>query len=142
MAYLTLTELENRVGRNALLDVADRDHSGALDPLVVERAISDAGELIDSYLAKRYSLPLAIVPAPLARIACDLAMHYLAAEGTITEDKRRRYDDAIKYLSDISVGRVDVIGAQGEAVATSGAGSVEFDSEPRLFTRRTMGRLL
>lgn len=142
MAYLTLAELENRIGRNALLDVADRDHSGDIDALVVERAIQDASELIDSYLSKRYTLPLSVVPAPLARIACDLTVHYLAAEGTITDDKRRRHDDAIKYLSDIALGRVDVIGAAGETVVTSGAGSVEFESEARLFNRRTMGRVL
>ncbi|MFY2646294.1 phage protein Gp36 family protein, partial [Achromobacter insuavis] len=43
----------------------------------VDRALADARNTIDSYIAGRYTLPLSSVPQVLIRIACELARYYL-----------------------------------------------------------------
>ena len=63
----------------------------------VDRALADARNTIDSYIAGRYTLPLSTVPQVLTRIACELARYYLY-DDQITDTVKQRYDANIKFL--------------------------------------------
>lgn len=105
MAYATLAHLVERYGNAEVLRAADRDGDGVADEVAVERAIIDASEEINSYLARRYQLPLAQVPGLVTRLACDITMYRLSADpGAYTEEKRERYDDAVRELKAIAAG--------------------------------------
>jgi hypothetical protein len=65
--YITQQGLEDRFGREFLLRVTDPTGTGEVDQGKVNRAIGDATELVNSYLGKRYTLPVPFVPGALER---------------------------------------------------------------------------
>jgi len=109
MAYITQALLEDRLGLSEVVLYADRDGDGLADADVVARAIDDASAEMDGYLAGRYSLPISgTVPPLLVRIAADLALYRLALAHQVTEELRRRYDDAVRLLRGIQSGAISL----------------------------------
>lgn len=102
MPYATPTDLENHVGADEYQVLADRDRSGSVDVEAVDKAIEDASSFADSLIYKY--LPVTIVPAALRRAVCDLAVHDLAGSG-VTEEQRRRRDDAERWLTLVASGK-------------------------------------
>lgn len=140
--YATLLDLEDYFGTNEVLIASDRDGDGVADPGVVNAALSAATEEIDSYLAVRYDLPLATTPGILLHVCCDIAMFRMSINGpSMTDDKRTRYEDAVKWLTNVSKGVVS-LGPQEAQVEVQDETTVSSDSEERLFTRTKMQGLL
>lgn len=72
-------------------------------------ALADATALIDTYLCKRYTLPFVEVPNIITKLCVDLACYGLSSAAEyITEDIRKRYEDAIGTLKDIAKGVIDL----------------------------------
>lgn len=134
MSYASLQGLIDRYGERLLLQVTDRADPpvGAIDADVVNRALDDADAVIDGYLAGRYVLPLATVPAVLVPIAQAIAIYKLYVfqpEQKIVEE----YKDAIADLVRISNG-VITLQVAGVAPASAGSEGVETIDRPRDFT--------
>lgn len=107
MKYATQADLIERIGRDSLIVLTDRTGSGEIDTVTVERAITDAEAEIDAAIAARYQLPLPSVPVFLRRLACDMAIYLMCQDaGTLTEDRRKRYEDARKSLQLLSKGEI------------------------------------
>ncbi len=107
MAYATPTEILTRCGEDALYAVADRDGDGVLDTEAIGRALDDATAEIDSYLAARYPLPLPVVPKIVTILCVDIALYRLAPDHR-TDERRQRYEDAVKLLRAISEGKANL----------------------------------
>jgi phage gp36-like protein len=75
-----------------------------VNPVPLNRALVDAAALIDSYLARRYQLPLSAVPQVLIPYALDIARYRLDRIRD-REDVRQRYEDAIKWLESVRDGK-------------------------------------
>lgn len=103
MAYATEQDLIDRFGAEELAQLSDRINGVAIDSVVVGLALADADAEIDSYLATRYALPLASVPADLARIAADIA-RYRLYDDRPTETVRKRYEDGVRDLKALAKG--------------------------------------
>lgn len=112
MSYATRADLGTLYG----LDEVEARES-MLEPGAAARALADASAEIDSYLAGRYSTPLAPVPARLVKLCCAIARYSLLGDAA-TETARRDYEDAIAWLRDVQAGR-----AQVEGIATVPGGS-------------------
>lgn len=71
MPYATQQMLTDRVGGPMLILLTDRAAvpQGVIDLGTLARAQADADAMVDGYLAGRYTLPLATVPALVADIA-------------------------------------------------------------------------
>lgn len=112
MPYCTQQDMTDRFGSEELIQLTDRSQLGQIDATVLGRAIDDATDTIDTYLTKRYTLPLASIPTVLKRLCCDIARYYLhgldAPDGV--DD---RHSAALALLKSISTGAVDL--AVGEA---------------------------
>jgi phage gp36-like protein len=104
MAYATAADLEAAFGVKELILLADRDRDQTPDPAVMARAIEDAEGEINSYLAKRYVLPLDPVPAQIRAITCDIARYRMDAANPRTATKER-YEAALATLRDLSIGK-------------------------------------
>jgi phage gp36-like protein len=104
MPYANALDLETRFGLEELIQLTDRAFAGTPDMGVVEAALADASQLIDGYLAGRYTLPLSETPAPIKRACCDISRHYLHGNGA-PEDVRRAYDDAVSLLRAVAAGK-------------------------------------
>lgn len=109
MPYATQSQLIERFGQPELIQLTDRDGStGAIVTSVLDAALLDASEEIDSYLRVVRALPLsAPVPDRLVRVAGDIARYHLYDDHA-PEDVRTRYEDAIRWLRDVAAGRASL----------------------------------
>ncbi|WP_434361054.1 DUF1320 family protein [Parasalinivibrio latis] len=141
--YATLDDMLARYGEDVVYTLADTDGNGALDESGAERSLRDATGLINSYLGSRYPLPLPNTPALLTRLCVDIALYWLADDaGGATEERRQRFEDAIKWLESSAKGQV-ALGVEDDS--EDGDDLVEedgmaFSSAERLFSRRGLGR--
>lgn len=123
--FATSSDMAARFGVREVIAITDRDLTGAINDAVLQQALQAADAEISGYLAGRYALPFAVVPALLVGYACDIARYRLTGtDVTCTEDIQNRYSQAIKYLTmvgrgDLSLG-IDVAGGTVGAAAENG----------------------
>lgn len=111
--------------------------------LAFARAVDDASETVDSYLAaipgRTFTLPLTTPPARIVGVTADLARYELWAQRA-SEEVRNRRDQAVEYLKDLVRGDalllVDEI--TPEDPARSPVGRVGFRTNGRTFTDRSL----
>lgn len=137
MSYATRQNMIDRYGAEAVVTSADRHGDGSIDDTALSTALADASSEIDSYLSRRYSVPLASPPESIVHACCVLALYKVSSDpGTTTDEKRQRYEDVISWLEKVAKGDVTPVGLSGEPKMpglVSGPG--------RLFGRDTMGGL-
>lgn len=139
MAYATQQDLIDRFGERELIQRTDRTlPQSTIDTAVVARHLADAQALVDGYLARAATLPLATVPAALTRITCDIARYFLWGE-TAEKDGpvHRAYVDALRWLRDVADGRIR-LDMDGAPVAQPGGGAVSFGAAERVFSRDSL----
>lgn len=137
MPYATQADLVERFGETEIIQLSDRDRTGAIDSAVVTAKLADADAEIDAYLATRYTLPLASVPTVLKRVACDVARYHLF-DDRVTDDVRRRYEDALKFLQAVAKGTVSIgVDPIGQAPASSDL--PDHCAPDPVFDRQTLG---
>lgn len=139
MAYCTYEDVEMRLGAADLARLADLDDDGAADTDVVARAIADAQSLMDSSLACRFRVPVALAdgstPAALRTRAVNLAVYFLhLGRDSVTDDVRAQHDDDLRWLERVAAGRVS-LGTDEPVAESSGAVGVRVQSQPRIFGR-------
>lgn len=102
--YATEADIVSTYGQRQLELVAQTASPGGIN-----RALIDASALADSYISRRYSVPLAVPPPYLKGVVIDIALYKLAMSGMArTEEHRVRYEDAIGFLKDVAAGRADL----------------------------------
>ena len=132
MTYATQANLITRFGEQEITELTDRTNTG-IDAAVVSKALADADAEINGYVSAKHELPLNPVPAVLERLACEIARYYLY-EDRVTEQVRRRYEDARKWLQGVANGTVSLgVDASGDAPASSGG--PQSSAPERVFTR-------
>ena len=138
MSYAIQQDMIERFGEREVRILTDRDNQGLIDATVLAYALTQADAEVDGYLQGRFALPLATVPVLLVGIACDVARYRLAGTDIRETDPiRTRYKDAIKLLTSISKGELQLgLSAGGEAAPEAGAVRVVEGS--RVFTPDTL----
>lgn len=111
MAYCSQTDLETARTEQVIIDLTDDAKTGSVNVTNVNWAILQAGKEIDSYIFKRYTVPVDVsggIPAALNRIAIKLATCYLyerrSAEFGFPENIQKMKDEAISELKEIRSG--------------------------------------
>ncbi len=137
MAYATEQDMEIRFGAAVLAqlcppDAPDPEHAEGDGAPSLAAALADATELIDSYAAARYTVPLNPVPAPVRRWCCDIARWYLDRSRT-DEAVRKGYEDALAGLRDMARGTI-VFQCEGVASKETVNGQVDMSGPRRLFS--------
>lgn len=130
--YATAQDIQARLGADdyAVL-VGDAKGTARIDG-----AIADACGEIDGHVQKRYALPLpAPTPTAIKRIAVDIVIYRLSGDSRVTEDRRKRYEDAVAFLKaiargDVSLGIAPVAGDKAQTKET-----VVITSSKRRFNR-------
>jgi phage gp36-like protein len=140
VTYCSQQDLVERYGEDRLVQLTDRENRPAttVNVTTVLRHIGDATSTINSYLGKRYQLPLATVPDVLVKLAVDISWYYLQGD-TADKDSAERlaYRDAIAWLEAVAGGKVIIEGA-GEIIAQAGGGQVMTKGPDRAFTRDSL----
>ncbi len=140
MTYITKQGLIERFGERELIQLTDRANvpPTTIDDAVVDRAIADASAEINSYLKKRYTVPLASVPDVLAKKAADIARYFLHGKSAEKESPVTiAYRDAIAWLRDVAKGIVEIDDG-GQTPPQTGGGSIRAVKPNRVFTRDTL----
>lgn len=134
MPYATVDQMVVRFGEPVLIQLSDPE-AQALQADAIGEALADASGVMDSYLARRYSLPLSASAAVLVDCCADLALYRLMRlrPASATEDAKERADAAMDWLKDVGSGRAVI--QELEAPASMPGGSVQVSSSRRLFSR-------
>lgn len=136
MSYATLTDLETRYP-GWLAMAGPKTAANVLDTVAVGIALTAAADPIDRALRTiGWAVPLA-APAPgwVIDLAVDIAAYFAtsiaAASADVLDDRRKRYEDALKVLADIASGKLIP-----PPLTTGSTGSGVFvSSRERLFGR-------
>ncbi len=132
--YATIDEARSLYGEDYVAISDDRD--------AFEQSLDRASERIDGYAAPYYpdGLPATAAEAPgWWKMCCiDIAIYFSSAEaGPRTNEKRKRYEDAIAMLE------YRYPGADADEASTpSTSAGATVSAEDRVFTRTKMSGLL
>lgn len=140
MSYTDKQGLIDRFGEKELIQLTDRTNvpPTTVDDTVVEKALTDAHSLLNSYIAKRYTLPISPAPEILVRMEADVARYYL--HGTRADkdgEVERAYRDAVAWAKDVSRGLVQ-LEDDGSPVEAAGGGEVRIEAPDRIFSRDSL----
>ena len=141
MAYVTNADIQERLGSNAYVQLTDDDGDGVADVGVVDEARLGAEGEVNSYLARRFQVPIdlsahADLADLLATIALDLVEYRLRARRPpVSDDARRRHAQAIDWLRRVADGRIDLPSATSVASNTARGTLGEVSGEDRLLSR-------
>ena len=130
--YATKQDIIDLHGAEFLFLIASRgeeaDLSGALTNAAIADALAHASSEADAFIGVRYPTPV-LVPPPIVRShVINIACHQLASTADrMTEIIRQRYEDALRWLRDLSAGRANLPGGD------DGTGTGEPQPAPELF---------
>ncbi|PKL96793.1 MAG: DUF1320 domain-containing protein [Gammaproteobacteria bacterium HGW-Gammaproteobacteria-8] len=113
--------------------IADADAALA----VIEQASIEADSVINGYLGKRYTLPLANPPDILstwARAITRNRLHANRISDPQSDPIARDYRDAIKFLEQVAAGKFS-LGIDDPEQAPSSAGDVRFSAGSKVWGR-------
>lgn len=114
MSYITNSDIETRVGSAAYVQLADDDGNGIADAAVVDEIRLAAEGEVNSYLARRFAVPIDIVSLPelaalLKSVALDLAEFRLRARRPpVSAEAATRRDLALVWLKAVAAAVVDL----------------------------------
>jgi phage gp36-like protein len=136
MAYCAQDDILLKVDEDTLIRLTDDEDAGAVDADIVERAIADADEEIDSYLAARYALPFETVPNLVRRISVAIAICnlYGRRDVELPEGRKDEGDWARKTLDRLAKGAMTLDAPDPAADSSAGIGVTTSKSD-RVFSR-------
>jgi phage gp36-like protein len=114
MAYVTNEQIETRLGSAPFVQLTDDAGSGSADLAVVDAARQAAEGEADSYLARRYAVPIDVnvqgeLSALLTGVVLDLVEYRLhARRPPIPPDVGTRRTAAVRWLEQVAAGAVDL----------------------------------
>ena len=140
--YVDLAGLIERFGETELIQLTDRTDgplAGVIGVTVVDQAIADTSSLIDGYIARSYRLPLAAVPAALAKAAADICRYYLHGSAAGKDDAvTRAYDSAVRWLREVASGTAVLDAGSSEAQPNPVRTAARVAAGEPLLTRDTL----
>jgi phage gp36-like protein len=80
MAYAAVSDMIDRFGQAEMirLSTADGAPMVSVNGEMIDRALDDASAIIDTWLRKRYRMPLTVAPPEIRRACCILARYDLS----------------------------------------------------------------
>lgn len=162
--YITPAQLAERPGARELAQVATRERDAivsddlmdatlretdrnawtsdqvaiANDALArIVEAITEADGIIDGFLAKRYPLPLSVIPGLVtawSRSITRYLLHKDRLSGESDDPIVRDYRDALKLLALVAAGKFS-LGADDPGLTDTEAADVQFVADGRVFRR-------
>jgi phage gp36-like protein len=140
MSYSTLDDIKNDISEEQLIQLTDDAGAGAVDEAKVTDAIADADSEINAYLRGRYTLPLDPAPRILKKLSVGIALYYLFHRRQIADETiKERYNNAVKLLDRIAKGEVQLVEADGDAVADEGGPQASKTTDDRIFSDEKLG---
>ncbi len=147
MSYATNADVEERLGSAAYVQLTDDTGSGSADEdKVTEARLAAEGE-VNSYLGRRYAVPVNVtgdeeLAGVLKSVALDLVEYRLhARRPPVPEETRRKRDSAVRWLLRAASG--EVVLPAGSELPTNPAGGItgEVTGSARVMSREELDDL-
>jgi phage gp36-like protein len=138
MTYADVQDMVDKFGISEMISLSNIDNPAAVavnDPIVLEN-LTDSSAEIDGYVSARYALPLPSVPGVLKSACLDMT-RYRLDKNFQREDVRKRYEDWIRFLKDVSAGRAS-LGLNPDSGAEANLISAKISSPERIFTNNAL----
>jgi phage gp36-like protein len=109
VAYCELQDVAHAAGgMERLVELTDKESTGGVSADVLESAIDDADQLINSYAQKRFSVPFDPVPPMIRKLSARLAVYFLKEPNFLSAQDLERHQQWLDWLDALSKGRVTV----------------------------------
>ncbi|UCD28524.1 MAG: DUF1320 domain-containing protein, partial [Planctomycetota bacterium] len=111
MSYAGNTDVEERLGSTLYVQLTDDAGTGSADEDKVAEALLGAEGEVNSYLGRRYAVPIDVstysgVAAVLKSVTLDLVEYRLhTRRPPVPDDVRRKKEAAVKWLERVASGR-------------------------------------
>ena len=94
MAYASVNDLIQRFGERELINNTTPEGTPrmSIDQARVAQALTDASALIDSFLNRRFVVPLQEAPASIVNVSCKIARFDIAPSGATQPTEQMRPD--------------------------------------------------
>ncbi len=142
--YIANTDIETGVGSLAYVQLADDDGDGSADAAVVDEIRLAATGEVNSFLARRYAVPIATTSEPalaelLKSVTLDLAEHRLRSRRPpVPAESTQRRDATIHWLRDVAEGRIDLPSVAPVTTHHTRGASAAIAGEERTMSRESM----
>lgn len=132
--YATPQDVLDRYSEDEIWSLVGDTPEGGLNLAALERALAEAGEEMNLSLRRRYTLPLATVPAILRRLCVDLALDTLPRNAAEEADMfERRAKEARRILGELAKGSMELgLPTIGGTEGSTASGPM-YDTPPRYF---------
>ncbi len=143
MAYITTTQLSERLGSTLYARLTDRVNGSVADAAVAQQIVDEAEAEADSYFSVRYATPIDLTAHPelsnvLEARVLDLAEFAAWAGSPFVNDMPERVKTlqraALKWFQDVAAGIVNLPGASSVPGPTAVDDSPRFTARDRTFT--------
>ncbi|MBF0380688.1 MAG: DUF1320 family protein [Magnetococcales bacterium] len=105
----------------------------------ITAALAEASLVIDSYISRRYELPIAdtdIDNTPLPR-CCGAMARRLLYDDAVPQEVERRYEETLTWLKDLANNRADLnLGTSSQT--RRGAALADFENKQRIFDNTSL----
>lgn len=112
VAYATVQDMIDRFGEVEMIHLTAKTGEPAetVDVNAVTTTIGDVSAIVDTYLRKRYQVPLDIVIPEINLGVCKLVRYELSQgeQKTPAEQTKVARDEVITWLKDVAAGRVEL----------------------------------
>lgn len=131
--YTVAADLDNILAEHIAAELSAESGSTP-DDSILDYYLDAAESVVDSYLAKRYNVPLSVTPIPAAVKDAVLVIAryrlYIRRE-YVTEEVRKDYEDMLEWLKMVATGELDLpvdeTGGEIDEVASSGFSTSDHD---------------
>jgi phage gp36-like protein len=144
MPYITNADIQQRVGAEAYVQLADDDGDGQADTGVVDEVRLGAEGEVNSYLARRYAVPIdltthADLAGLLASVTLDLAEYRLRVRRPpVPQETLGRRSQAVDWLTRVAGGALDLPAAAPVAANTTRGTLGAASGEERLLSHEEL----
>lgn len=136
--FATVAALTAKVGLERLIELTDDARAGVVHVGLAEKALTEADNIINGYIAAHYQRADAALPIPplLEQLAVDIAYFRLYRFEKAPEHISEAYKDACAMLKQIANGLVKLDGGAENLPVRDGA--ILFQSDQPIFGRENM----
>lgn len=137
--YCSLSDLQKYKDPAVYVQITNDDNGSAADEDIVDEIINKSCNIIDSFIAGRYALPLSVTPNIIRNIAIDLTVKFLYDRRLSVKDEiiEYAYSEAMKLLGLIRDGKLCIPELE-EADKKTSAYGVSTKCGDRFFTDKIL----
>jgi len=144
MAYITTTQLKQRLGDTLYARLTDRINGTTANDTLGQQIVDEAEALANSYLARRYATPVSLAAHPeladlLEARVLDLAEHMAWRSSPMVSSIPDRVlfiaEEATRWFEALGAGQVHLPASSPPASRTAEDDAARYKASPRAFTQ-------